>query len=126
MMKCKYYSILNLVVILFYILRPVFPYIDYVINKEYIVKNLCVEKDNPENDCQGTCHLHEQLNRQSEPQDAERKDNNKLVPGNKIDDHVKAISKFPVLFPNEINISGFYLIFINEGFISDIFNPPKF
>ena len=78
-MRCKYFSILYLVVILFYLLRPLLPYFEYVINKDYIEKNLCVEKDNPENTCHGKCHLHDQLTRQSEPQDADRNGDRKII-----------------------------------------------
>ncbi len=35
--------------------------INYQINKEYIAKNLCIKKDEPENCCEGKCHLNKQL-----------------------------------------------------------------
>ncbi len=43
------------------LLRPVAPYIEYVMMKDYIIENYCVNKDNPLLECNGLCHLGEQL-----------------------------------------------------------------
>lgn len=51
--------------------KPVFPILGYWINKDYIVQYLCVQKDNPENECQGQCHLGEEV---SKAQENEKKD----------------------------------------------------
>lgn len=32
-------------------------YFEYKVNYDLIVKNLCVQKDNPDNQCQGSCNL---------------------------------------------------------------------
>ena len=34
---------------------------NYVINKDFIAKTLCIKKDIPKNSCQGKCHLKTQL-----------------------------------------------------------------
>lgn len=36
-------------------------YIGFAINRDYIAKNLCVQKDIKNNHCQGACHLRKQL-----------------------------------------------------------------
>lgn len=41
--------------------RPIVPVIEYFINYDYIKNVLCINKDNPENDCNGKCHLQKQL-----------------------------------------------------------------
>lgn len=41
--------------------RPAVPYFDYLLNKSYIANNLCVNKDKPDSDCQGKCHLVKEL-----------------------------------------------------------------
>ena len=47
-----------------YVLRPVYPYIHYAWNKEYIAKYLCINKDKPELQCNGKCHLKKELSEQ--------------------------------------------------------------
>lgn len=40
--------------------------INFELNKEYIVENLCVQKEEPDNCCQGSCHLTKELEKQDE------------------------------------------------------------
>lgn len=49
--------------------KPFQPYIQFVIQQDYIAKNLCIQKDKPMNTCQGKCHL-AQLKQQSKEQPA--------------------------------------------------------
>lgn len=124
-MRQRYLGILNLVVIVFYLLRPSLPYLEYIINKDYIAKHLCIQKDNPENSCNGKCYLHEQLKKQSEPPDAEKNDDSKIVPDKKIDDHLQASQNTPGLIRNETTLPFFYSVPATTGFIIQIFVPPK-
>ena len=41
-------------------------YTDYIINKEYIANNLCVNKSKPILKCNGKCHLAKQLKKQDQ------------------------------------------------------------
>lgn len=41
--------------------RSVMPYIEYNLNKEFIIAELCENKDKPELKCNGTCHLAKQI-----------------------------------------------------------------
>ncbi|MBI1221933.1 MAG: hypothetical protein GC180_04945 [Bacteroidetes bacterium] len=43
----------------------------YTLNKAYIIKELCIQKDAVENTCQGQCHLHETIKKQAR-QDQDR------------------------------------------------------
>jgi hypothetical protein len=124
-MRYRSYSILYLGLILFYIIRPSLPYIEYAINKEYIEKNLCIEKANPDNSCHGKCYLHEQLNIQKDPADADRNDRGKLIPDKKMDDHLREFLIFPSLYEQGLILSGYYSIPGSGRFISNIFVPPK-
>ena len=38
-------------------LRPVQPYVEYILNQDYIAEFLCINKDKPELQCNGKCHL---------------------------------------------------------------------
>ena len=44
----------------------------YVLRQDFIAEHLCVNRDKPEEDCHGKCHLRKQLERQQQRQDEER------------------------------------------------------
>ena len=46
-------------------LRPVAPFIEFGLNKDYIAEFLCINKDKPEMACGGKCHLMKQLEEQN-------------------------------------------------------------
>jgi hypothetical protein len=97
-----------------------------MINKDYIEKNLCVEKENPYNNCHGKCYLHKQLNKQDKTLDGDINNKNKIITDKKIDDHFKESLLFPKLFENEIVLSDKYTIHCTIRFLPDIFIPPKY
>lgn len=41
--------------------RPVLPLVNYAVNYEYIVKNLCENRNNPASLCKGKCYLGKEL-----------------------------------------------------------------
>lgn len=45
-------------------LRPIQPYVEYVLNQNYIAEFLCINKDKPELICNGKCHLMKQIEKQ--------------------------------------------------------------
>ncbi|MDY0780521.1 hypothetical protein [Tenacibaculum sp. IB213877] len=47
-------------------LRPIAPFVEYAINYDYISKVLCINKDKPELECNGKCHLMKELKKQQE------------------------------------------------------------
>lgn len=47
-------------------IKPVVPVFEYVINYEYIAKVLCINKDKPEMQSNGKCHLMKELAKASE------------------------------------------------------------
>lgn len=71
-------------------LKPIFPVLDYVVNYDYITKVLCENKEKPELQCNGKCHLMKELAKESE--------NEKPIQNNK----KIASSDFEVLFFQEI------------------------
>ncbi len=49
-----------------------FSFLGYYFNRDYIIKNLCIEKDEEVNTCQGCCHLKKSLQRvDDEPNNSE-------------------------------------------------------
>lgn len=47
-------------------LRPIQPYVEYMLNQDYIAEFLCINKDKPKLACKGKCHLAKQLEKQQE------------------------------------------------------------
>jgi hypothetical protein len=48
------------------IFQPAFKYAAFKINQQFIVKNICVQKDYEENFCQGGCYLKQEMNEANE------------------------------------------------------------
>ena len=46
------------------LVQPYLPLINYSVNKDYIAKVLCVNKDKPRMHCNGKCHLKKQLDKE--------------------------------------------------------------
>ena len=47
-------------------LKPILPVLEYVVNYDYIVNELCENKSKPELKCNGKCHLTKELAKASE------------------------------------------------------------
>lgn len=63
----KIFASILFVIYLTYVLRIIFPVLDYVIQYKYITEELCIEKDNPDNDCHGSCYLSKEIEREVNP-----------------------------------------------------------
>ena len=51
------------------LLRPVVPYLEYWTNYDYIAEVLCINQDKPEMQCNGQCHLSQQLEKAADQSD---------------------------------------------------------
>lgn len=51
---------------LFMLLKPIMPLIEYAAFYDYIVNELCVNKEKPELQCNGKCHLTKELAKASD------------------------------------------------------------
>ena len=65
-----------LLVMAAYLIIPVIPVIDYLINKDYIAKNLCINKDKPKSCCKGNCHMVMMLQKTNQNTEKGPKNNN--------------------------------------------------
>ncbi|HRE78801.1 MAG TPA: hypothetical protein PLL09_13370 [Flavobacterium sp.] len=54
------------IVTFFFLFRPIFPVMNYVVNYDYISNELCENKAKPELECNGKCHLKAELANASE------------------------------------------------------------
>ncbi|MEK6451368.1 MULTISPECIES: hypothetical protein [Myroides] len=48
------------VIVMLFFMKPVFPILDFVVNYDAI-QELCINKDKPELECNGSCHLKSEL-----------------------------------------------------------------
>jgi hypothetical protein len=125
-MKTSLISGFLLIIILSaYLIIPVMPVINYLINKDYIAKNLCVNKDKPKSCCKGKCHLVKQLQKTNQNTEKDPKNT-----GNK--HQIKELNEFILNTPCHnylANISIKHLIFIilkrEQLVCSAKFVPPK-
>jgi len=88
-MKIKVYSIFFLAVLTLYILRPVIPFVEYAVNKDYIVKNLCINRDKPKSCCEGKCHLKKELSKSDTSSETTTKDSTKKPQQQQINEFLK-------------------------------------
>ncbi len=125
-MRHKIYSVIYLSILIFYILRPVLPFIEYSILKDYIVKNLCINRDKPENKCDGKCFLNDQLQKSADPVNADKDSGKKTIQRINVEDHLKANEILTNPFWGIHKLAYFFISGTPGSFSSSIFIPPKF
>lgn len=65
----RFASILLTVLYAVTLLQAYMPHVNYWINRNYIISELCENRDRPEMDCNGRCHLKKQIETSSEQQE---------------------------------------------------------
>lgn len=108
--------------------KPLFPFIDYALNKEYIAKNLCENRNKPKMNCNGKCHLMKQVQKassednspanNSSQKNSSQEENITHVAGNFSFDFKQIVSvtnKISVLFQN----------YFPAPYTNGIFHPPQ-
>ena len=124
--RSKSYGVICLAILVFYLIRPLLPFVEYAIDKEYISKNLCVKRNIPGNCCQGKCYLHEQLKMTGEPLKPGTENNKKNIPDQKVEDHLKANGLFTCPFETVMILFCNYSSRIIDSQIMPFFVPPKY
>lgn len=106
--------------------KPILPLLDYAINYEYITKELCENKAQPETGCNGKCHLKKEL--------AEASEDETPISNEKKSSH----SEIEILFFNDISeltfktiatinrniVASHYSNFYNSVYTNAVFHPP--
>jgi len=96
-----------------------------VVNKEYIVENLCENKDKPELKCQGTCHLKKELIKNEERKTDETKTPVIIQLVLYCNPQVTSVYTGKEL-PEKDSLCGyFYLKDTLVGFGTGVFHPPS-
>jgi hypothetical protein len=109
-------------IILYFValLKPVSPYLEYTINKDFIAKVLCINKDKPELKCNGKCHLTKQLKKASDTNEKKRG----LISIKDYPIGFVNISKFKIYCRNHIKLKSSYLSFYSFIYNKKILRPP--
>lgn len=94
-------KILLIIVSMSLLLKPVFPVLEYFVNYDYIVTELCENKAKPELKCNGKCHLAKELASASDSDTANSKDK-KIV-----------TQQYELVYFQEIEIINFNIPFSN-------------
>jgi len=105
-------------------LKPLFPYIDFELNREYIIKTLCVERDKKVNTCQGQCHLNKQIEKNSSQEEEKQKE----IPGRTYENETLYLSLFSFEPPQSRTINcKLCVYFSNYSFLihKRHFHPPE-
>jgi len=121
---------LVVIIALLFISKPIIPVIDYVINYDYIVKELCENKEKPELQCNGKCQLMKEMAKAAEEESANDKSNSadKKTTQTTIEilffEEIKPLVASQLTSQTNSKISKLYsnLYSYNAGF--SIFHPP--
>jgi hypothetical protein len=109
----------------FYLGRPILPYIEYAVFKDYIAKNLCVNRDKPKSCCQGKCHLKKQIEKNAETSDTEEKSSNRKILSQEVQEFLISPVSIPKATEIKIPRLSDIEIVIPTQVVSSIFVPPK-
>jgi len=125
-MKNGIISTILLLVLSAYLIIPVLPVIDYLINKDYIAKNLCVNKDKPKSCCKGKCHMVKQLQKTNPNSGNDSKNTNKRLQLKELNEFViDEVNRFNFQVTN-FNTQFYKILDYKELAMQAIFVPPKY
>jgi len=110
-------------------LKPVFPFIEYVVNYEYITKSLCVNKEKPQMQCNGKCHLMKELAKAAEtekPISSDKKINAKQFVEELFFQDLTALINQPVYTLHKQRVASNYSNLYCYEVDHFVFHPPTF
>ncbi len=118
----RFQAILLLIIFGLMLIRPAMPFIVYGLRKDYIIENFCINKYEPEMQCNGKCHLKEQVaGNQSEDQTVPLPENKTTF---EVPDYLHcqtlALGQLPVIF----NAITEYINNYCYQYAMSVFHPP--
>jgi len=106
------------------ILHPVLPYIEYYAFKEYIVENLCINRNNPKSCCEGKCYLEKRIKENNSENQEEKQ--NSVAPQLKRIEYNLPEKNNVVLFELDLAVKkGFLIPNYHHIFFQTVFHPPQ-
>lgn len=122
----KAISIVLVFLLIFSNLSRIWILVDFAVNQDFIATVLCINKDKPELQCNGKCHLANQIKQQEE------KENSGTAPESKTKTEIIFIhhqcleipvANFTSKYPNTIGI--YTPIFNSSAHLDRLFRPPQ-
>lgn len=117
------------IVSLVMLLKPVLPFLDYMVNYEYISKELCINKEKPELKCNGKCHLMKELAKASEdekPISSDKKDNSKHESEVLFYQELQPVIVSQIYFHTNSLVGNNYFNHYSHLNDCSVFHPPTF
>jgi hypothetical protein len=111
---------------LFMLIKPAIPFLEYIVNYDYIVKELCENKEKPQLQCNGKCRLKKELAKSAadEQSPADKKQNSKQEMEVLFYQETPIFyQKMPVVFTDK-NVNASYQNFYALTAIQSTFHPP--
>jgi len=119
----KIFAILLSLAILVLSSGKTFILLNYAVNKEFIAKNLCENRNKPKMNCNGKCHLKKELQKEEKKDQSPFSSMKEKVEVQLFNSHCKVNA--PILSFEKINLSVVY----NQNYSSlnsgSIFHPPQ-
>ncbi|MCE2743888.1 MAG: hypothetical protein LW701_10015 [Fluviicola sp.] len=127
-MRNNLHSIIAFIVISAFVMQALGKFIiytDYIINKEYIANNLCINKSKPILKCNGKCHLAKQLKKQDQKENksSSSKEKVEIISSQVADVKYEVIDMF-FFQNNNQDFFNYNKKIIDDNFES-IFQPPR-
>lgn len=98
----------------------------YQVNKDYVAKNLCENRDKPQLKCCGKCYLRKQLNKANGSNETNRTLPNKTEKTETVDFIVaQKIMLARVFYPDAHTYNPSVTTFCETQFVTSIFHPPS-
>jgi len=124
-MKNQLFSYLFFTLYLLALLRSMYPVLDYYVNYDYIVEQLCENRDQPILDCNGKCYVAKEIEK------SQGKDNpHLLMPKMELEKYTdtKILDFKPTKEYTTIKKIEIYFLTekVKNGFASKIDHPPSF
>lgn len=98
------------------------PQVNYWMNRDYIASVLCENKDKPELECNGQCHLKKQIKKHSDKEKEGEEVSERLMV-----EFIGEIDSFTVLEVDgkQEMVPSYYCDNLDAGVKQGIFHPPK-
>ncbi len=117
----KYFIIIFSFILFF---KPVFPVLNYVVNYDYILKELCENKAKPELECNGKCHLKAELAKASKENIPASQESKNIVILDLLFLETLSEFKFNKLYVEKQKVSIAYSRLYFRLHSTGIFHPP--
>jgi len=104
-------------------IRPVLPMINYAVNYDYIVKNLCEQREVKDSTCKGKCYFGKEL---AKTEKQSNNSQNVKISGLDVfvSNDILSFSEFKGSSKIKRNLNLDYINFHTSEYFSRIFHPP--